>query len=182
MAYQRSRIPHLTEKMKAAQIKLIKDKLLRTVEDWKQVLWSDECMFQLFPPGNRACDSVWAQDSGSVEPVTTVEHPLQVMAWAMFSFHAMSGLHFVPEKQTVDGDYYREEILKKTALSIVNRMRNTGTILETKRLPNTSSAIFMQDSARPHTTIANQKWLSDHFARYWRKDEWPRNSPNLNPI
>ncbi|KAI6659814.1 hypothetical protein LOD99_10612 [Oopsacas minuta] len=29
---------------------------------------------------------------------------------------------------------------------------------------------------------ATQKWCQDHFNAFWRKIEWPGNSPDLNPI
>ncbi len=40
----------------------------------------------------------------------------------------------------------------------------------------------MQDSTPVHTTAKNYQWLEEHFPSYWRKREWPGNSPNLNPI
>ena len=40
----------------------------------------------------------------------------------------------------------------------------------------------MQDGAPAHTANATQLWCSDHFPRFWKKGEWPGNSPDLNPI
>ena len=37
-----------------------------------------------------------------------------------------------------------------------------------------SNYLFMQD--------ARQSWCSDHFSWFWKKGEWPGNSPDRNPI
>ena len=47
---------------------------------------------------------------------------------------------------------------------------------------NMSEIIFMQDGAPAHTAIMTQKWCADNLPNFWRKDEWPGNSPDLNPI
>ena len=181
-AYRRPRKPRLTEKMKKARIEFAKSKLNWTLNDWKNVLWSDESSFQLFPPSNPNCDRVWLHSPSKVPPTFTVKHPPKVMVWGMFSYRALSQLHFVPQKQSVTSQYYREEILSKTAMEAMSRSRMNGSLVSRKILKCTSNAIFMQDSAPPHTAVANQVWLSEHFPLYWRKGEWPGNSPNLNPI
>ena len=47
---------------------------------------------------------------------------------------------------------------------------------------DTSSWIFMQDGAGPHTANTTQRWLEQSDFKYWTKYEWPGNSPDLNPI
>ena len=45
-----------------------------------------------------------------------------------------------------------------------------------------SEMIFMQDGASAHTARTTSKWLEDHKINFWRKEEWPPNSPDLNLI
>lgn len=181
-SYRRTKRPLLTKKMKKARVAFAKDKVKWTFDDWKRVLWSDESFFQLYPTANSAGDKVWARNKDEVEAISTVKHSPKVMVWGMFSHRAVSDLHFVPPNTSVNKDYYREEILAKTAAKAMSRSEDMGPVNRRKMLDDTSSAIFMQDSAPPHVAVVNQKWLDSHFPSYWRKGEWPGNSPNLNPI
>ena len=49
-------------------------------------------------------------------------------------------------------------------------------------LRHMSNFLFMQDGAPAHTAIATQTWCTNIFQRFWKKGEWPGNSPDLNPI
>ena len=49
-------------------------------------------------------------------------------------------------------------------------------------LADMSDFLLMQDGAPPHTANLTQRWCAEHFPRFWRKVEWPGNSPDLNPI
>jgi transposase len=175
-SYRRTKRPLLTAKMKKARIAFAKDKLSWTYEDWKRMLWSDESFFELFPTSNAAGDKVWAHCKEDVPAIVTVKHSPKIMVWGMFSHWALSDLHFVPPNTSVNKDYYREEILAKTAASAMSRTEENGSVTTRKMLEDTSTAIFMQDSAPPHVAIVNQVWLQSNFPSYWRKGEWPRNS------
>ncbi|KAI6648203.1 hypothetical protein LOD99_12012 [Oopsacas minuta] len=49
-------------------------------------------------------------------------------------------------------------------------------------LPNMSELLFIQDGAPAHTAKATQEWCAQHFPCFWKRGEWPANSPDLNPI
>ena len=104
------------------------------------------------------------------------------MVWGMMSFRAISKLHFIPPKQTVNTAYYIDEILAKSCLDTLHRTQNNGSVLERKMVPNMSKAVFMQDGAPAHTSKMTQGWCKEHLANYWEKTQWPGNSPDLNPI
>jgi transposase len=180
--YRQRKKPFLTCRHKKARIQFAKDKLHWTLEDWKRVVWSDESPFQLFPTSNTKVNQVWAPNPENIPKTSIVKFPPKILVWGMFGHKGVSELHFVPEKHTVTGDYYREEILEKFALPALQRRGTTGSILEQQLTDFPSSTIFMQDGARPHTTLKNQKWIEDNFPLCWRPSEWPGNSPNLNPI
>ena len=42
--------------------------------------------------------------------------------------------------------------------------------------------IFQQDGTPAHTAKLTQEWCENNFPHFWRKEEWPGNSPDLNPI
>ena len=47
----------------------------------------------------------------------------------------------------------------------------------------TSRHVFMQDGATCHTARATQDFIEEEFCfAFWHKNEWPGNSPDLNPI
>jgi len=61
-----------------------------TVEDWKNVAWSDESRFLL-----RDSDGVWCKQNENMDPsclVTTVQAG-GVMVWGMFSWHTLGVLN-----------------------------------------------------------------------------------------
>ena len=41
---------------------------------------------------------------------------------------------------------------------------------------------FQQDSALAHTSCQAQEWVEQHTLDFVNKDEWPPNSPDLNPL
>jgi DDE superfamily endonuclease len=68
-------------------------------------------------------------------------------------------------KSNLNTDRYIEHVLKHEAFN--------------KKLKN-KRTIFMQDGARPHTSIATKNWLARNKVNHI--DDWPANSPDLNPI
>ena len=98
------------------------------------------------------------------------------------NFRAISKLHFIAPKQTVNTAYYIDEILSKSCLDTLNRTKNYGSVLERKMVQNMSKAVFMQDGAPAHTSKKTQSWCKGNLANFWDKTQCPGNSPDLNPI
>ena len=69
-----------------------------------------------------------------------------------------------------------------TCLDAIERSGQTGGITQRAMLDNMSDFVFMQDGAPAHTAKLTQEWLENNFPQFWRKGEWPGNSPDLNPI
>ena len=129
-AYKRQKQPKLTERQKQNRLKFCKEKENWTADDWNNVMWSDESPFELMHASNVQNDRVWASDSTNVPPNETVKNPPKVMVWGMMSCQALSDLHFIPPKQTVNAAYYVDNILSKTCLDAVNRKAKRGTVLK----------------------------------------------------
>ncbi|KAI6656113.1 hypothetical protein LOD99_1446 [Oopsacas minuta] len=85
------------------------------------------------------------------------------------SHQALSELHIIPQGQTVNSLYYRDEILAKTCRDAINRTENMGLISEPPMLGNMSDFIFMQDGAPAHTAKMTQKWCRDSLNGFGRK-------------
>jgi len=45
-----------------------------------------------------------------------------------------------------------------------------------------SGFIFQQDGAPAHTAKLAQDWIATNCSEFIGKDEWPQNSPDLNPL
>lgn len=180
--YKLKRKPKLTEKQHEDREKFAKKHEKWTENEWKNVLWSDESFFELNHPPNRQNDRVWAPSAENVPEVEMSKHPPKVQVWGMMTGRALSALHVVPPKTTVNGEYYRENILAEEGLDALNRSSENGSVLEQKLVDDKDEAIFMQDGAPPHTAKATQDWCQNHFPHFWRKGVWPSNSPDLNPI
>ena len=104
------------------------------------------------------------------------------MVWRMMSDSGLSELHFIPLKQSVNAEYYINEILEKSCLPTLKRRKITDRVTQREMCRLMSEAIFMQDGAPAHTAKKTQTWLSQHIPGYWAKGIWPSNSPDSNPI
>ena len=175
-SYKRQRQQLLTAKIKAARLKFCKERANWTVDDWRNVLFTDESPFQLNHPSNRKNDCVWARNPSEVDPIRTVKFPKKIQVWSMMSYRALSELHFIPVGQTVTADCYINEILDKTLMSAMNRKRKTENIKKYVRCD--ISTRWCPSSQRKFT----QYWLRGRINRFWAKGTWPANTPDLNLI
>ena len=87
------------------------------------------------------------------------------MVSAGICFGGKGRLHFVPEKVKVNADFYVKDLLPKL-IEDCNRL-----------LPN--GYVFQQDSAPAHFVSRVDRQCCPEFIK---KDEWPPNSPDLNPL
>ena len=55
-------------------------------------------------------------------------------------------------------------------------------IREVKRLMGDEPFIFMQDGAPAHKSNLTQQWFLNRNIPFIPREEWPGNSPDLNPI
>ena len=104
------------------------------------------------------------------------------MVWGAMSAQALIELHMVPQKQSVDVDYYVTKILEKSLLPSLARTASTGSLLDKKMVPRMSPPIFQQNGAPAHTSREAQEWCQENVPGFWDKGTWPGNSPDLNPI
>lgn len=140
-----------------------------TVDDWKNVLWSDESKFEVF--GQRRRVFVRRSAAEKMSPsciIPTVKHGGgSVLVWGCFSFHGTGDLIKI------------EGIMRK---------ENYKTILEENAIPSGLGTIgqnfeFMHDNDPKHTSLLCKNYLKEQVEQNLLKlMTWPPQSPDLNPI
>lgn len=181
-ALHRRKIPLLTKKHIQDRLAFCQRVKKWTVEDWKQVVFSDESPFELYHPANSKNDVIWAKNPSDVEPVPVPKFSPSVMVWGAMSFSGLTKLHIVPQGQTVNQEYYCSEILEGCLFPRLEKNLPRGPKFESAMVPNMSEIVFQQDGARAHTARKTQDLLCAKIPHFWDKDMWPANSPDLSPI
>ncbi|KAI6655581.1 hypothetical protein LOD99_2080 [Oopsacas minuta] len=98
------------------------------------------------------------------------------------SANAVSELHILPQKCTVNAKYYVDNILTGPCKAAFARRRLRGTVLQRRFCENMSKSIFQQDGGPAHTSKLSQEWCQLNLVGCWGKEIWPGNSPDLSPI
>lgn len=159
--------PFINEKQRQDRLKFAKDLKDWSVEDWSNVIFSDESNFQLCPtPGHlmvrrRPGEAYKPQ---CLPPTVKCGGGL-VMIGACFS-KAGIGQICLCEEQMNQALYkvILEENLISFALTI---------------FPNSEDWFFQQDNAPYHTARSIKVWMDDHQIKTL---SWPAQSPAQNPI
>ena len=116
-----SRRPHrvqlLSAKNKKKQLQRARHHQYWTIEDWKNIAWSDEYRFLLRHADGRV--RIWCKQHESMTPsclVSTVQAVGGgVMVWGMFSWHMLGPL--MPIEQCLNTTYCRIHALKNSDCS-----------------------------------------------------------------
>ena len=145
-----------------------------TVQKTKRVFFTDEKIFYLNPPVNNQNNRVWSTGrKRDVDPqrllVQRAKFSAHVMISAGISYGGKGRLHFVAEKAKINAEYYVNNLLP-------------GLIGDCQVLAPNNNFIFQQDGAPAHTSRLAQEWLEQNTPDFIKKDEWPPNSPDLNPL
>ena len=144
-----------------------------TAQKTKKVFFTDEKLFYVSPPVNSQNDRVWsAGRKRDVNPqrllVQRAKFSASVMVSAGVCYGGKGSLHFVAEKAKINADYYTNNLLPQ----LIEDCNNVAP----------KDFIFQQDGAPAHTSRLAQNWLEQHTPDFIKKDEWPPNSPDLNPL
>lgn len=135
------------------------------VDDWKNVLWSDETSIQLVDNCPRFVRLVDGHAKTPEHYQKTLKHPTSVMIWACFSWHGTGRAHVV--EGMMDTDNYITNVIDRR---VVQQMLEL--------FPD-EKGYFQQDNAPCHVS----KRALAHFAnKNITLLPWPPASPDLNPI
>lgn len=156
--FRRKKQPLLSKAHKKRRLVFAREHSNLTVEQWSDVMFTDESQFKVFYIPNSRNDTVWGSQEGNVPRADQMKFSPSVMVWGGMTGHGLTDLHFVPQGVKINSDYYIDNILKKLAKpafndSVVQRMLFSA--------PNTG--LFQQDGARCHTSVKTIRWLMKTF-------------------
>ena len=160
--HRRIRVPKLTEAQRQRRVAFTQ-KYQR--HNWKNTLFTDEKHFPLYPSPNKKNDVVWDEASAHHE-AEQVKHSPTVRVWGGISWYGTSPL--IEYNGTINSKNYTD-ILDQTLDDI-------------KDLFPRDNWWFLQDGASAHTSKHSIAWLCDNVPNFIPPEDWPANSPDLNPI
>lgn len=161
-----ARGPELERHHRVARLQFAREHENWTLEQWGNVLWTDECRAALRAPDGR--ERVYRRRGERFLAITTRQtvsfHGGSVMVWGGISSNARTELVIVEGR--LNATRYIEEILQD---HVVRYAEFIGA----------ESFLLMQDNARAHSAQCVEQYLFDVGIR---KIQWPARSPDMNPI
>ncbi len=164
-SYWASRKPFIREANRKKRLQWCLQHRHWTVEQWARVIWTDESPFVLHFNAKRR---VWRRvgERYSQEcTVGTLKHDKKIQVWGCFASHGVGRLY------RVQGILERNQFLR---------------IMEHQFLPSAQALfpdgnyLFQQDNDPKHTAKVVKQFITD--ANIPILQDWPAQSPDLNPI
>ena len=109
------------------------------------------------------------------DPPLTVQspsHPQKRMFAAGYSWRGPTRFYVVEDKAKVNGEYFLEHILKPMMLVDVPALYGA----------DADKVILHMDSAPSHTKKIVYDWLNSRGFKFFTKDQWLANSPEVSPM
>ena len=157
--------PLISSKNRLKRLAYHKRHKLWSVNDWKDVIFSDESKFNFFHSDGRV--KVWRQAHERYHPDCTANTIKgfggSLMFWGCITFQKLGPL--IEVKSTLNSENYISNILDPF-LTFWRKFRR-------------KKKVFMQDNAPCHTSKRVETWFG---LKKVRKLIWPPQSPDLNPI
>jgi hypothetical protein len=138
-----------------------------TVEDWKQVIWSDETKINRM--GSDGQEYVWKK-AGEPLGEREVKGTLKFGGGSMMVWGCM-GWNGVGVLCEVEGRMNAEQYISILEECLLRSMQES--------VVDEEDIIFQQDNDPKHTSKLATKWFEDHDINVL---SWPAQSPDLNPI
>ncbi|KAG1301675.1 hypothetical protein G6F64_011589 [Rhizopus arrhizus] len=161
--------PLLTEKHKKARLVWAKKHQYWTVHDWRRVIFSDETKINIW--GSDGCKYYWKRKCDHLQPQhidVTVKHGGGGLM--LGSCITSEGPGYAC--QIYDGTMNSEEYQEILGTSLKDTMEYYGLNWET--------SVFQHDNDPKHRSKSTTQWMKDSGMIYI--DDWPSQSPDLNPI
>jgi Transposase/DDE superfamily endonuclease len=163
-SYWAKKKPFISEKNQKIRLEWAKQHREWTVNQWRQVMWTDESPFMLRYQGKkrvlRFANERYVKDF----MMGTVKHDKKINVWGCFSYQGVGDLCNV--QGHLDQNQFKQILIRHLVPSM-NRMFPDG------------SGIFQQDNDPKHTAHSVQDYLRSKELNIL---PWPSQSPDLNPI
>lgn len=158
-------VPRMTDAHRRARLAWAREHLRWNINQWSQILFTDESRFSVDHPDNRV--RVWRTRGQRYDPQFAVSRDRwgrgSVMVWGGISANQRTELHVV--QGNMNAINYRDNVLEPIVVPMAARMGAGFTL--------------MDDNARPHRARIVTTFLEGHNMN---RMEWPALSPDLNPI
>lgn len=161
--YHRRKVPRLTMPQQQKRLRFARR---NNSKDWSHTVFSDEKKWILFDDPNTHNDVVWCASPEEAPPVETEKWKVVTSCWGAICSRGVLALHFYSE--TLDAQKYQQILAD-------NLLQQANALYEDRDWE------FQQDSARAHSARSTQTWLRANAPSFISPDEWPANSPDLNP-
>ena len=160
--------PSLTDEQMRKRLEFARDHVKWTLDDWKNVMFSDECSFMRVKPFGT--QYYYANDEHNLRHKHQFKQKMQggggrIMVWGCITAHGVGDLCWV--EGTMDAKYY------KTVLRdyVVDSCDWSGI--------DPAKFIFQQDNASIHTAKVVKEYIRDKNINVL---VWPPNSSDISPI
>ncbi|TFY77209.1 hypothetical protein EWM64_g6803 [Hericium alpestre] len=168
------RVPYLTPEQKKARLTWAQVNRRLGDEDWRHIIWSDECYIYIGgTPGRiyvtRRSDEILQENS--VVP-TFKQSPVRVMVWGCIMWGKKGPLVVLEypggKGGGMNSQRYKEQVLEPFLKDFYKEM------VELR-----GSVKFQQDNSPSHTSKSTKLWLTSHSIETFPH---PSSSPDLSPI
>lgn len=180
-AYKGRKRPRLTQIQKAKRLAFAKRFVKLAPTNWENWIFSDECPLYLFPTPNSQNGRIYTDSHDNVAPAKQVKFSAHSMVWGSMSASGVLELHVVPQRTTINAQYYVTNILQQILLPALTKRQKSGPVTARKMFSRRSELVFMQDGAPAHTARTTQQWCAENRPGFLHKEDSPPNSPDLNP-
>jgi len=92
-----------------------------------------------------------------------------LLVWGGITAGGLTKLHIIPQKTSVDSNYYISEILEKEVKPAFSRMKISTDLTVTKLFSRSCDGLFQQNGARAHTSRATK-----NIGQFIPPEDWPR--------
>lgn len=156
--------PFISSRNRRRRVRWCMDRLHYTLDQWKRFLFTDESKFTLrFSQKTR----VWRSPTEANEPFAmtgTVKHDDHIMVWGGIAAHGVGNLYKI---NGILDQYQYHDIVRNQLLP------------SARALFNSRNWTFQEDNDPKHTANSTKALYNQLKIP---REEWPANSPDLNPI
>ena len=94
----------------------------------------------------------------------------------------LTGIHFLPQGQTLTADCYINNILEKEVKTVLHHENVNEATDKRKLFSSNRHMTFVQDGAPARPAKATQAWCKKNLPNFIEKTCRPPNSPDINPV
>lgn len=128
-----------------------------TVHGKSHILFTDESPIELQPKVNLQNRRIRTRDTSSIKPQMRPKFPMKIMVVGEICSYGRTELYVVPNRETVNGQHYRTNILPSY----------TGLIKEARVFPCSNLSVLIQEGATCHTTQATLHQIQKEGVKVW---------------